>query len=96
MRKLLAAAVLPVLLFALAGCHPTPPPYPPPPPPGVLANQAYSDGVNAARQDLYRRLPPNVDRHGRFRNPPVPPGQPVRIYRNNFQRGYAWVYNGGR
>lgn len=96
MKKLLLLAFLPFLLAPISGCSPAPPPYYAPPPPGVIANQAYQAGVDAARSDIYNRLPPQVDRHVRFRNPPMPPGEPVRIYQQNFRRGYEWVYHGGR
>ncbi len=95
MKKLLVIAALPLFLFTIGGCaHPAPPPYYAPPPPGAIANQGYHDGIDAARRDLSRGFPPQADRHLRFRNPPVPPGQPVAIYRRNFRRGYEQTYRG--
>lgn len=100
MKKLLPFAalplfLLPVFLLPMAGCgHPAP--YYAPPPPGAIARDAYSAGVAAAQRDISRGLPPDVNRHPRFRNPPVPTGQPISIYRHNFRRGYRSVYNGGR
>jgi hypothetical protein len=96
-RLLIAVAALPLLVFTGIGCaHSAPPPYYAPPPPGAIASQGYNDGVNAARRDMAQGRPPRVDRHPRFRNPPVPPGGPAHIYRDNFHRGYDWAYRGGR
>jgi hypothetical protein len=101
MKKLLTLAALPILAFTMAGCaHPAPPPPPPPPPayapppPGAIARNAYRDGVLAARRDMTQGLPPQVERHPRFRNPPTPPGEPVNIYRRNFRNGYRATYAG--
>lgn len=95
MKKLLAIAALPLFLFTVSGCsHPAPPPYYAPPPPGALASQGFNNGVAAARSDIARGLPPQVERHPRFRNPPAPPGQPIEIYRRNFRRGYQQTYSG--
>ncbi|MGH9618064.1 MAG: hypothetical protein ACRD28_15110 [Acidobacteriaceae bacterium] len=95
-KKLLTMAALPLLILPLAilpltGCaHPAP--YYAPPPPGAIARQAFDAGVAAGQRDIARGMRPNVNRHERFRNPPVPPGQPAEIYRNNFRRGYRSVY----
>lgn len=97
MKKLLPLAALPIFLFSVAGCgHPAPPPYYAPPPPGVIARQGFDAGVDAAHRDMSRGMPPNVNRHPSFRNPPVPPGQPAAIYRDNFRRGYQSAYRSGR
>jgi hypothetical protein len=97
MKKLLAIAGLSLFLLPFSGCaHPQPPPYYAPPPPGVVARQGFDAGVAAAHRDIARGLRPRVDRHPRFRNPPVPPGQPAAIYRENFARGYRLTYHGGR
>lgn len=96
MKKLLPIAALSFFLFGIAGCsHPVPPPYYAPPPPNAVAHEGFDAGVHAARTDISRGLRPHVDRHARFRNPPVPPGEPVAIYRSNFRRGYDLTYRGG-
>ncbi|MDR5726942.1 MAG: hypothetical protein RB191_05690 [Terriglobia bacterium] len=96
-RKLLAIAALPLFLLPFTGCaHPQPPPYYAPPPPGAVARQGFDTGVAAARRDLSLGRRPNANRHPRYRNPPVPPGQPTAIYRDNFLRGYRLTYRGGR
>ncbi len=100
MEKFLTLAALPLALltgsFALTGCaHPPPPPYyapPPPPPPPAIARQGYDNGYTAGRNDIARGLPPDVNRHPRFRTPPMPPGQPSHVYRVNFRRGYQAAY----
>jgi hypothetical protein len=95
MKKLLILAIaLPLTLFPIAGCaHPYyPPPGYAPPPPSVVARHGLDDGVAAAHRDMSYGLRPNVNRHPRFRNPPVPPGQPAAIYRDNFHRGYNMTY----
>ncbi len=102
MKKLFAIAILRLLLFTgsliFTGCAPAPPPYygPPPPPLRAIARQGYDTGIAAARNDIARGLPPNAQRHPRFRVPPMPPGEPSHVYRVNFRRGYFAVYNGGR
>ena len=100
MKKFLAVAVLPVLLLAgslaVIGCgHPQPPPYyapPPPPPLPAIARQGYDEGLAAARRDIARGLPPDVQRHPRFRTPPMAPGEPSHVYQVNFRRGYRAGY----
>jgi hypothetical protein len=93
MKKLFAIAGLSLFLLPFSGCaHPAPPPYYAPPPPGAVARQGFDTGVAAARHDISLGMGPNVNRHPRFRNPPVPPGQPAQIYRDNFRRGYRSVY----
>lgn len=102
MKKSFAIAFLSLLSLlgslAVTGCSPPPPPVyyapppPLPPPPPVIARHAYADGYAAARNDMQRGLPPRVDRHPRFRVPPVPPGGPSHVYRVNFRRGYFAAY----
>jgi len=97
MRKALALSVL-LLPLAVAGCsHPQPVAYaPPPPPPGYteIAQRGYHDGVEAARRDVARALPPEAKRHPRFRNPPVPPPA-WEDYRHGFREGYQAVFRNG-
>jgi hypothetical protein len=89
MKKLLALAAL-SLPLSLAGCgHPVVA-YAPPPPPAefsAVAQQAFHDGFEAARRDVAHNVPPGVERHPRFRNPPVPPPA-VEDYRHGFREGY--------
>ncbi len=97
MKKLFAIAGLSLFLLPFSGCaHPQPPSYYAPPPPDAVARQGFDAGVAAARHDISLGLRPNVNRHPRFRNPPVPPGQPAAIFRDNFRRGYRLTYHGGR
>jgi hypothetical protein len=98
MKKLFAMAVL-LLPFALAGCsHPQPAPYYPPPPPSPAyaqaAEQGHHDGIEAARRDIAQGAPPDLNRHPRFRNPPVPPPL-MDDYRHAFSNGYQEVYRHG-
>ncbi|HEX3986419.1 MAG TPA: hypothetical protein VHX13_07395 [Acidobacteriaceae bacterium] len=68
--------------------------YAPPPAYTDVAHQGYADGARAAQRDLHNGVRPDVDRHPRFRNPPVPP--PLRDdYRHGFRDGYARVMHGG-
>jgi hypothetical protein len=97
MRKGLAIAVF-SLPLALAGCsHPQPVVYaPPPPPPGYteIAQRGYHDGVEAGRRDVAAGRAPDVNRHPRFRNPPVPPPA-FEDYRQGFREGYRAVFRNG-
>lgn len=93
-RILPGVAATPLLLFALVGCsHPQPAYYPPPPELSQVARHGFHDGVRAARRDIARGMPPNVDRHPLFRNPPVPYGPPAEDYRVGFRRGYRMTYH---
>ena len=89
MKKLLAFAVL-LMPLAVAGCgHPTVV-YAPPPPPAEfsqIAQQGFHDGFEAARRDVTRNVPPGVEKHPKFRNPPVPPPA-WEDYRHGFREGY--------
>jgi hypothetical protein len=94
MRKVVGA-VLVVLPLVLTGCaHRTVVVYNPPPAYSQAAQQGYRQGVRAAQADLHNGFRPDVDRHPRFRNPPVPP--PLRDdYRHGFREGYQAVFRGG-
>jgi hypothetical protein len=94
MRNRVAATAV-FLISILTGCsHPQPVAYyPPPPPPPALAqieNQGFHDGMAAARHDLQTGLPPDLGRHPRFRNPPVPPPA-IEAYRRGFRNGYGRI-----
>lgn len=95
MRKfLISCAALACLPLILVGCSHPRPEYPPPPAYSAVAQQGYHDGVRAAQRDIHDGLRPDVDRHPRFRNPPV--AGPLRDdYRNGFREGYRAVYRGG-
>ncbi len=97
MKKILLLAVL-LAPLALAGCaHRTVVVYEPPPPPSEfsqVAQQAYHNGVVAARRDINAGLPPDVNRHPRFRRPPVEPPF-IEDYRHGFRAGYQAVYRNG-
>ena len=94
-RKVLALAAL-LFPLALAGCsHPQPVVYAAPPPPpafGPVAQQGFHDGVQAARRDIGKSLAPDLQRHPRFRNPPVGPPEE---YRRGFRAGYEQTFRGG-
>jgi hypothetical protein len=98
MRKYIALAAL-LLPLALAGCsHHTTVVYaaPPPPPPefSSIAQQGFHDGIEAARRDINQGKPPDVRRHPRFRNPPVPPPA-IEDYRHGFRAGYDQTFRNG-
>jgi hypothetical protein len=98
MRKYFALAAL-LLPLALAGCsHHTTVVYaaPPPPPPefSSVAQQGFHDGIEAARRDISQGKPPDVRRHPRFRNPPVPPPA-IEDYRHGFRAGYDQTFRNG-
>ncbi len=94
-KKLLCSALIFVPL-ALAGCaHKTVVVYNPPPAYSEAAQHGYRQGVQAAQNDIRNGLGPDVDRHPRFRNPPVPP--PLQEdYRHGFRDGYQAVFHGAR
>jgi hypothetical protein len=94
MRKLLAVAAL-ALPFAIAGCAshenmyysaPLPPAY------SEIGQRGFRDGFDAARHDISKGWAPDVDRHGRFRNPPVP-RPALEDYRRAFREGYERVFH---
>ncbi len=95
--KLLALTAMSLPLL-LAGCAHERPYYPPPPPPPdayqAIAQQGYHDGVEAARKDMNHGLPPDAERHPRFRRPPVPPPA-WEDYRHGFRDGYRQVFEHG-
>ncbi|HXR39364.1 MAG TPA: hypothetical protein VN776_09740 [Terracidiphilus sp.] len=88
MKKWLALGAL-LLPLSLAGCaHPQPVVYGPPPAEfNEIARQGFHDGFEAAKRDVARNLPPGVEKHPKFRNPPVPPPA-VEDYRHGFREGY--------
>jgi len=97
-KNLLAFSAL-LLPLVLAGCsHPQPVAYypPPPPPPAYsqIAQQGFHDGIEAARRDIAAGRAPDVDRHPRFRKPPVPPPA-FEDYRHGFREGYQQVFRHG-
>jgi len=99
-RLALSAIALAALLAPVAmvtGCsHPRPVVVaaPPPPPPefGPVAQQGYHDGIQAARRDIRSGLPFDLQRHPRFRNPPVGPPEE---YRRGFRAGYDAIFRAG-
>ncbi|MGC9224185.1 MAG: hypothetical protein ACP5E2_09680 [Terracidiphilus sp.] len=95
--KLFAFMALLSLPLAVAGCsHPRPVMYVPPPPAwSAVAQQGYHDGFFAARHDIRHGLAPNLRRHPRFRNPPVPPPM-LGEYRHGFRAGYQQAIHGGQ
>jgi hypothetical protein len=98
MKKWIALAAL-LLPISLAGCsHPRPvvvyAAAPPPPGYSEIAQHGYHDGFEAARRDIAQGKPPSLDRHPRFRNPPVPPPA-FEDYRQGFRAGYdAYMRHG--
>lgn len=81
--------------LALVGCgHREVVVYPPPPAYDQTAQMGYHDGVRAAQRDIRDGVRPDVDRHPRFRRPPVPPPL-MEDYRHAFREGYARVMHGG-
>jgi hypothetical protein len=97
MKKWIAPAAL-FLPLALAGCSHPQPVYvaPEPAPPAVftaIAQQAFHDGYDAARRDLQAGRAFDVNRHPRFRNPPVAP-EAAQDYRHGFREGYNAAFHG--
>jgi len=94
MKKFLCLALV-FLPVALTGCsHRTVVVYNPPPAYSEAAQQGYHDGVAAAQRDVRQGFGPDVNRHPRFRNPPVPPPL-MEEYRHGFREGYQAVFHGG-
>lgn len=97
MRKELALAVL-AFPLAIAGCsHRENMYYAAPPPPAYngIAERGFHDGFDAGRHDIAKGWAPDIDRHGRFRNPPVPRPE-FEEYRHAFREGYQRAFRGGR
>jgi hypothetical protein len=95
MLKALALAAL-ALPLAVAGCsHRENMYYSAPPPPAYsdIAQRGFHDGFDAARHDMSRGWRPDVDRHDRFRNPPVP-RRALEDYRHSFREGYQQAFHG--
>lgn len=94
MHKALALAVV-ALPLAIAGCSHRDNYYAAPPPPAYteIAQRGFHDGFDAARRDIARGLAPDVDRHPRFRKPPVPPPA-FEDYRHGFREGYQRAFHG--
>ena len=97
MRKALAVAALAIPL-ALAGCAEHERSYYSgqyAPAHERFAERGFHDGFEAGRHDLSKGWRPDIDRHGDFRNPPVP-GWSVREYRHGFHEGYERAFRGDR
>jgi hypothetical protein len=97
MKNWIAPAAL-LLPLAVAGCSHPQPVYvaPEPPPPAVfsaIAQQAFHDGYDAGRRDIQSGKPHDVNRHPRFRNPPVAP-EAAEDYRHGFREGYNAAFHG--
>lgn len=95
--KNIAISALLALPLALGGClHPQPvmnaQQLPAALSPAEL--QGYKDGVNAAKHDIRQGEPPDLRKHLRFRNPPVP-AVVAREYRQEFKAGYEQAIHGG-
>ena len=93
--KTFAAFAALSLPFALAGCsHPQPVVVVAPPPPGFgpVAQSGFHDGIEAARRDIRAGYAPDIQRHPRFRNPPIGPPEE---YRRGFRAGYDATFRGG-
>jgi len=59
-----------------------------------IAQRGYHDGFEAARHDVSDGRPPVLERHSRFRNPPVEPPA-IEAYRHGFRAGYnAFLHQG--
>jgi len=95
MRKAFAVALL-TLPLALAGCaeHERAyyagsyaPAY------DRAGERGFHDGFKAGRHDMSKGWPPDADRHGDFRNPPVSRGA-VDEYRHSFHEGYERAFRG--
>ena len=90
----LAALLLPL---TVAGCGHRVVVYAAPPPPvnfNEIARQGFNDGYEAARHDVEHNVPPDLEKHPRFRNPPVPPPG-FEDYRHGFREGYQGYLHRG-
>jgi|GEM_PF-4526581 len=56
-----------------------------------VQRQGFHAGIDAARRDIDRGLPPDFRRHQRFRHPHLPPG-PREEFRRSFRHGYEMGY----
>lgn len=56
-----------------------------------VQQQGFHAGIDAARHDIDRGLPPDPHRHPDFRHPAVP-GNLHEDFRNAFQHGYEVAY----
>jgi hypothetical protein len=97
-RKTWIAPAALLLPLALAGCSHPQPVYvaPEPPPPAVfsaIAQQAFHDGYDAGRRDMQAGRAYDLNRHPRFRNPPVAP-EAAEDYRHGFREGYNAAFHG--
>jgi len=92
--KLFLALTALALPLAAAGCsHPRPVVYAPPPPGlGAAEQHGYYDGSLAARNDIRKGFAPDVLRHRRFGNPPVP-APAIEEYRHGFRNGYEQTFS---
>jgi hypothetical protein len=97
MHKVLGLAVL-ALPLLIAGCaehersyHSAPyaPAY------ERFGERGFHDGFEAARHDISNGRRPDADRHGKFRNPPVP-RRAFDDYRHGFREGYQRAFRGDR
>ena len=57
-----------------------------------IQRQGFMDGVQAGRADFENRRPPNVERTGGFRHPPVR-SRDRDAYREGFRRGYDLAFS---
>ena len=97
MRKALALAVL-ALPLALAGCAEHDRTYYSgqyAPAQERFEQRGFHDGFDAGRHDYSKGRRPDADRHGSFRNPPVP-GWASDEYRHGFREGYERAFRGDR
>ncbi len=95
MRKALAVALL-SLPLVLAGCAEHERAYysaPYAPAQERFGERGFHDGSEAGRHDRSKGWRPDANRHGDFRNPPVPRGV-VDEYRHGFREGYERAFRG--
>jgi hypothetical protein len=58
-----------------------------------VQQQGFHAGIDAARHDIDRGLPPDPHRHGDFRHPEGVPGNLHSDFRNGFENGYQTGYH---
>ena len=56
-----------------------------------IQQQGFHAGIDAARHDMDRSLPPDPQRHEDFRRPHLPPAQ-REDFRRGFRHGYEVAY----